>query len=870
MSLWMAALIVMAGPASAHADRLPPIAEPLHYELQFVPDLAAEHFIGEARIRVRVLAPTTRFVLHAAELRIVEASVHTAGSEQVARVVVDAAAQTVTLHAPTPVDVGEAELQLAYTGTLNRQLRGFYISEANGRKYAVTQLEATDARRMFPAFDEPRYKATFGISAVIDAGDTAISNGPVVSTTAGPAAGKKTVRFATTARMSSYLVALAVGDFVCTGRVTGDTPLRVCSTPTMQPLTGFALEAAAAMLMWFNDYFAIDYPFQKLDLVAIPDFAAGAMENTGAIFFREALLMVAADAALTTRKRAATVIAHELAHQWFGNLVTMTWWDDLWLNEGFATWMETKAVGAWKPEWNVEIDERQATQSAMAIDALASTRAVRTAAETPEQIEELFDPIAYEKGAAVLRMIESYVGDQSFHAAVNAYVLKYQYDNAAAADFWHMTMRVTGRPVDRIMRSFVEQPGVPLITVDTACHQGDTRVSLTQERFVASGDATDASLWTVPVCLQTRGDGPADRCELLTGRTAQLTLAGCSRAVMGNKSAAGYYRTRHSADALERLALANAELAPAERLALIADQWALLRAHRADVSPFLDLASSLALDVEAPQVVETLASRLQFLHEYVTTSDSRAGFEAWIRRQFGPALTASSRIEPVDRPGQRRHAVLMLLMGGSGADDDLRTTARRHIEQYLADTTDRRQARSPEVLDALVRLAALDGDAVLYESYRQRAERAPAPEERYRFLYALAAFRDPALLRRTVDYALSDAVRTQDRATLIAAVLDNPEGRAVAWPVLQQRWEQVQQNLGAFGGLVRIIDGLGAFCDVDAADEIERFFVNRPAPSAERTLQQTLEDIHRCARLRTDEAGDLAAWVDRQSAVPTR
>ena len=396
------------------------------------------------------------------------------------------------------------------------------------------------------------------------------------------------------------------------------------------------------------------------------------------------------------------------------------------------------------------------------------------------------------------------------------------------------------------------------------------RVTEPQERFVASGNAAEALLWTVPVCLQTRGDGPADRCELLIGRMAQLTLAGCGRAVMGNKSADGYYRTRHSADALERLAIANAELTPAERLVLIADQWALLRAHRADVSPFLELASSLALDVQAPQVVETLASRLQFLHEYVTTRASRAGFEAWIRQQFGPALAATSRLRPLDTLGQRRLAVLMLLVGGSGADGDVRQTARQRIEQYNSDTTNRPQTGSPEVLDALVRLAALTGDAALYEAYRQRAERAPAPEERYRFLSALAAFRDPALLRRTVDYALSDAVRTQDRAALIAAVLDNPAGRAVAWPILQQRWEQVQEDMGAFGGVVRIIDALGAFCDADAAAEIRRFFLERPARRAERTLQQTLEDIHRCARLRTDEVSDLSAWVNRHVVVPTR
>jgi aminopeptidase N len=312
------------------------------------------------------------------------------GTERTASVVADPSTETIRLQLPGAIPAGAAELRLRYRGKLNRELRGFYISEANNRKYAVTQLEATDARRMFPGFDEPDLKATFSITAVVDQRDTAISNGAVASVTAGPAPGTKTIVFSETPRMSTSLVALAVGDFECTPAVERGLPLRVCATPGNLALTAFAGQSAAASLRYMNEYFAIDYPFEKLDLVAIPDFAAGAMENTGAVFFRESLLLLdPGRASEAVKKRAALVIAHEIAHHWFGNQVTMKWWDDLWLNEGFATWMEAKAVRAWMPEWHVERDEIESVQSAMSIDARQTIdRVQRCAAVAEEQREE--------------------------------------------------------------------------------------------------------------------------------------------------------------------------------------------------------------------------------------------------------------------------------------------------------------------------------------------------------------------------------------------------------------------------------------------------------------------------------------------------
>ena len=420
----LAIALIVATPAAA--QRLPGTVIPDHYTLWFEPDLAKETFRGRESIRVTLTEPTTSITLHAAEITFGEVTITSGGRTQTATVTTDAKGETATLSVPERLGEGQATIQITYSGILNDQLRGFYISKANGRKYAASQMEATDARRAFPSFDEPIYKATYDISMTVPVGDTAISNGKVVSDTAGPSPGTHTMTFARSPRMSSYLVALLVGDFVCREGAAEGIPIRVCSTPDKRELTGFALEAATQQLKFYNAYFGIKYPFGKLDIIGVPDFSAGAMENIGAITFRERLLLIdPATASIGAKKRVAGIISHEIAHQWFGNLVTMKWWDDIWLNEGFATWMANKPLAAWKPEWRVDLDDAADTQDALGIDALKSTRAIRMKVETPEEINEVFDGIAYQKTAAVLRMIETYVGPEAFRKGVASYLKKH-------------------------------------------------------------------------------------------------------------------------------------------------------------------------------------------------------------------------------------------------------------------------------------------------------------------------------------------------------------------------------------------------------------------------------------------------------------
>jgi aminopeptidase N len=395
----------------ARAQRLPTTVLPDHYDLAFDVDLTHATFIGTETIHVRVVAPTRRIVLHALELKFDTAAIAVAGQTQDASVSFDEAAETATLTVAREMLPGLADIHITFSAPLNAALRGFYLSRANGRNYAVTQFESTDARRAFPCFDEPAFKATFSIALTIDRRDTAISNGRLLSDTPGPGPNRHTLRFAESPKMSTYLVAMAVGDFECLEGASDGIPIRVCATPDKKALGHIALDAAERILAFYDRYYSIKYPFGKLDLVAVPDFAAGAMENTASIFYREIdLLASSSSASVAEVQRVWDVLAHEMAHQWFGDLVTMAWWDDLWLNEGFATWMEKQPLAAMKPEWEMDVDAARDADRAKALDALAATRPIHAPVTSPAAIEASFDVIAYEKGGSVMRMIEGYLG----------------------------------------------------------------------------------------------------------------------------------------------------------------------------------------------------------------------------------------------------------------------------------------------------------------------------------------------------------------------------------------------------------------------------------------------------------------------------
>jgi aminopeptidase N len=849
--------------APAAAQRLPDTVRPEHYDLAFVVDLQGERFEGTETIRIRTSGPTARVVLNAADIQFREVTIGTGAAAQKATVALDPASQTATLAVPRAVPRGVSEIHIRFSGVLNNQLRGLYLSKANGRKYAVTQFEPTDARRAFPCFDEPAFKATFAVTVTLDRGDVAISNGKVVSDTPGPGPARHTMKFVTSPKMSSYLVAIAVGDFQCLDGSAANIPLRICATPDKRELGRIALDAARQILDFYNGYYAIKYPFEKLDVVAVPDFAAGAMENTAAIFYREEFLLAdSRSASVDTRKRIAGVLAHEIAHQWFGNLVTMEWWDDLWLNEGFATWMEKKPFVATHPEWNIDVDEALENQRALDLDSLPSTRPIHADVRTPSEIDESFDAIAYEKGAAVVRMVENYVGADTFRRGINAYLQAHAYGNATSEDFWKAIAGAAGKPVERILPTFVNQPGLPIIDVSLACNGGRTAVSLTQQRFSPGpgGAGEGGHRWQVPVCIKTAGRS-APACNVLSDPSTTITLDGpCAPWVLANAGAQGYYRTAYTPDLLRAIApeVPTALTAP-ERLSLIDDEWALVRAGRHTAADYLTLAAGYGRE-PTNGVLTEVTNRLGFVHEYLTTAASRPRLEAFLRSLFKPRFddvgfnTAASDSD--DRRALR--AAVVDVLGTTAEDADLIAMARAALDRSLAGGP----PLEPTLAGAIVRVAAAHGDATLFDALAAAAERAASPEDHYRHLHALAEFRDPALVERALERTLSSSLRSQDTSRYVAGFFTNPWARARAWSFVTSHWEMLEPKLTIAGGDTRLISALDRFCDAQSRDAIRAFTAAHPLPSAVRTLAQTLERIDSCIALRERQTTVVGEWLE--------
>ena len=862
---WVCLTFLFAA-APLGAERLPTTTVPSHYDLAFDVQLGRARFDGVETIEVENQAPTPRITLHAVEITFHDVTIDAGGSAQTARVTLDSSNQTATLTVPRELPAGRATIRIRYTGLLNDELRGLYLSKANGRRYAVSQLESTDARRMFPSFDEPVYKATFSLRATIDRGDTAISNGKIISDTPGPGAGRHTLAFTTTPKMSSYLVALAVGDFQCLDGAADDTPIRVCTIPDKKPLARFALEAAEYTLHFYDNYYAIRYPFEKLDMVAVPDFAAGAMENTAAIFYRDSDLLVdTATASIPALKNVATVVAHEMAHQWFGDLVTMKWWDDLWLNEGFATWMESRPAAAWHPEWHMEVDQALDTQRAIGLDSLKSTRAIRSKVETPAEIDESFDLIAYEKGAAVVRMIENYVGTQTFRTGVNAYLAAHAYGNATSEDFASAIAAASGKPIDAIVPSFVNQPGVPLVTFARECRDGRWEFRDEQRRFALDPAGAASEHWLIPVCFkETDGRTHCDDPSTFGGRWGGVAPAapGCPAAsFFGNAGALGYYRSQYPSDWLSSLAgRAEGDLSAPERVSLVGDSWALVNSGAETIRDFLTLASGFGSEPSAG-VLGTLTTGLFFSGRYLTTDADRAAFQSFTRSLFEPAFTRLGVTSgPGDDPDRREARPVIISVLGDLADDaDVVAASRKALDGALSGGT----PLDATAADAIVTVAASHGDAALWEALSAASARAKTPDEQYRYLYALGDFRDPALVQRGLANTLSPSVRSQNAGRYLEQFFTNPAASHAAWAFFKEHFKDLQPKLSVAFSDVGVVQAMGSFCDASTRDDIKAFFSTHKLGNAARNVDQTIEKINDCISLKERQSPILEEFLKK-------
>ncbi|MDQ3390681.1 MAG: M1 family metallopeptidase [Actinomycetota bacterium] len=840
-------------PTASELDpyRLPRAAAPRDYRLELEPDLDAGTFTGTVEIDVDVAEPLDVLLLNAIELDVLSCEI----DGTAATWTLDEATERLAVHPESTRAAGSATLRIEFSGILNDKLRGFYRStfqdgDGTERVIATTQMQATDCRRAFPCWDEPDFKATFEVTLVVDPQLFAISNG--AETDRETRGDKVAVRFAKTMTMSTYLVAFIVGPLEATDPVdVGGIPLRVVHIPGKGHLCDFALDVGAFCLSWFQEYYGIPYPSDKVDLVALPDFAAGAMENLGCITFRETVLLVdPATSTQTEQQLVVDVVAHELAHMWFGDLVTMRWWNGIWLNEAFATFMEILACDAYRPNWHRWTTFGLERSAAFDTDSLDSTRPVEYEVLSPADCEGMFDVLTYQKGGALLRMLEQYLGPEPFRSGVSDYLRRHEYGNTETNDLWDAIEQTTGEPARRMMDSWIWQPGYPLVSA--SLDSGE--LVLRQNRF-AFGDSEDAALWTIPVHVRVgTGDAGTEHKMLLEGDTVRLALDDPTRPVVVNAGGHGFFRVAYD-DVLRGLLVGSTlgSLDRLERYNLVDDAWSSVVAGRLAASDFLTFVEGFGNDRDLA-VWQAITIGLRSLGRLLADED-RPAFERRVAALVTPALADLG--EPVEGEDELRAQLRGLLLATAavlGADEAARQRARELFQR----NEDEPDSVDSELLSASTAVVAATGNVDEYELFSAKFRTPRTPQEQMRYLYALAEFDDAELVARTCELAMSGEIKTQNAPFLLRQCIANRRHGWAAWQFVKTHWREANERFPT-NTIVRMIDSVKLLNTSEAVADARSFFAEHPIDQATKTLEQVLERQQVNADLRQREADRFPA-----------
>lgn len=849
---------------SDNPHRLPRTVVPNRYRLHLEPDLEAFTFTGSERIDVTVETTIDEITLNAIELTI-KAAALTNGSETIgASVRYDEANERATLALESQVEAGDWELRIDFEGILNDQLHGFYRSrftdvDGNEQVIATTQFESTDARRAFPCWDEPDFKATFQTSMVIPSDLMAITN-TAETGRRDLGNGQTEVTFAETMKMSTYLVAFLVGPFEATEAIDVDgVPTRVVAPRGKLHLADFALECAQFCFRYLRDYYGVAYPGDKLDHIAIPDFAFGAMENVGAITYRETALLVDTSRASQAEKvRILDVIGHEIAHQWFGNLVTMGWWEGIWLNEAFASFMEMKATDAFRPEWQrwlafnaVEVPW------AMEVDHLSTTRPVEFEVGSPAEADQMFDALTYGKGSAVLRMIEQFIGEDAFREGVGTYLRKHAYGNTVTNDLWAGLDAASEWPVGEIMDTWILQGGYPQIEVSLT----PDGLRLEQRRYLAIPDESDQTLWKVPIRLRGSAGGEIFEQQLvLSDSETVVSVPDDLEWVTANAGGTGFYRVLYTHELLDALVENLTSLSANERYVLLYDAFSFPDTGQTEVSSALDLLGAFANETEQ-SIWQLIFSGLGSVNHHLIKDEDRDAYRAWVRTVISPLVERLGRsADESDSDLIRRlRGQAVSVFGGLGGDPETIRWARSTVATYL----DTGESDDPELLTAAMGIVARHGDASDHERFFKRYQTADTPQEELRFLRALAGFDDAALGRQMIEATYDGTIRNQDGSWVQAALMGNRVAGPELWAEIRQRWVE---SMATFPPMTirRLVEGISALSKPDTANDVKSFFAETEVPHASKAVAQNLEllDVHVSARLR--ESDRLGAWLRAQ------
>ncbi len=814
------------------------LVSPKNYDITFEPNFKNFTFLGKEKISVEIAKPTNKLVLNSAEIEIKNCYVISKGKTFKARVTIDEKNEELVVITPEKIK-DKVDLFIDFVGILNDKLVGLYRSEYKDKQgktkfMATTQFEAADARRAFPCWDEPEAKATFDVSVITDSNLTAISNMPVVSKRK---IGKKTLfKFDHTPVMSTYLLYVGVGDLEFLQGKLGKTLIRIVTTKGKKNLGKLSLQFTKQFLKWYENYFKIPYPLPKLDMIAVPDFASGAMENWGAITFRETILLYDPKTSSTeTKQHIAEVISHEIAHQWFGNLVTMKWWNDLWLNESFATFMATKAVHKYYPQWDLWdqflIGE---TSGAMSLDALKTSHPIDVKVNKPSEVREIFDEISYNKGGSVLRMLENFLGEENFRKGLENYLTKYKYGNATTEDLWNVLESVSKKSVRKMMNGWVRQVGYPIIEATAK----NSKILLTQKRYLAERDGkSQKGNWIIPVSIKTQDDLTF---KLMT-RQSETVVFNADWFKL-NADQMGMYRVKYDDGTLEKLKelVGQKTLSNTDRWGLQHDLFALCISGQISLKKFLEFARSY-FDENDYLVSSDLAGSLDFL--YLVSSDEifwdeiKEYNKEYFRKLF-------DRLGWEKKEGEKHTSALLrsLLIGSLGrlGDEEILEEAKKHFNEFLKNPGSLR----PDLRGVVYSLVAWSGDNKTYEILVKQFKKATMQEEKLRFLSALSSFQDERLLARTLKFILTKEVRSQNLHLPIMRIAANPYGRKLVWPWVKKNWIQIVKKFGVGSPLInRVVGSITVVYDNKKEPEIRRFFKMHPTPGTEMKLAQTLERI---------------------------
>jgi len=812
---------------------------PINYEIMFEPLFHNFKFNGEEVITLNLSKPTNSIKIDAAELSIKESHIIQGGKIISSESSLNEKDEKLTIKLAKKIK-GNAKLSIKFTGTLNDRLLGFYKSQYKDRKgktkyLATTQFEAADARRAFPCWDEPAVKATFDVSLLVDKHLDAISNMPVISK---KKTGTKILhKFGRTPIMSTYLLYLGVGEFEYLHGKLRNIKIRIVTTKGNKNKGKLSLDFTKKFLGEYEKYFGIKYPLPKLDMIAIPDFAAGAMENWGAITFREAILLYDTKTSSTkTKQYIAEVISHELAHQWFGNLVTMKWWNDLWLNESFATFMATKIVNKFYPEWDLwDQFLGDAMLEAMSLDALKNSHPINVDVKHPAQIREIFDAISYDKGGNVLRMLENYVGMENFRKGLKYYLTQHKYSNAEGQDLWKSIGKVARKPVDTMMKTWIDQVGYPVVDVK----RNNSKVSLTQRRFLSDGSISSKNKWAIPIHIE---EGNHENSILMKSQKSVVSLKNTDSNFIINSGRYGFYRVQYDDNSLANLSLLIDEkiLDHVDRWSLQNDLFSQCVSGTKKIQEYLDFTTSYH-DEDDYITLHNLLQNLYHLYKLTRKekfSDEIRTYTAQFLGTIFDRLGWDSQKNEKHTDALLRSFVITAL--GKLGDKEILNEAKKRFNKFLKN----KNSLAADLQEPVFILLAWQGNEKTYNKLLSLYKKSTLQEEKIRFLMAMCNFKQKNLLLKTLTLSLTPEVRSQNIRVPIMGVSANIYGSDILWPWLKNHWKKLVGRFGVGNPLAnRIVASIGGVIDDKQENDVRKFFKRNPLPGTERVIEQTLERV---------------------------